>query len=61
MSGKPHHPIIGIAHYPTGGPGYWLASDNGEIFTFGGAPFNGTLASTWGVHKHVYAIVAQHG
>jgi hypothetical protein len=60
MGGQVHRPIVSIASNPAG-PGYWLASDHGEVFTFGGATFYGTLASTWGVHDHVYAIVTKRG
>ena len=59
MAGLAHPPIIGMARNPAG-PGYWLAADDGSIYSFGGAPFLGTLHDI-GVHGRVYAIAARTG
>ncbi|HSS10134.1 MAG TPA: hypothetical protein VLL25_09625, partial [Acidimicrobiales bacterium] len=35
-------PLVGIAATPSGG-GYWLVAADGGVFTFGDAPFLGSL------------------
>jgi hypothetical protein len=45
MGGKPlNAPVVGIASTNDGG-GYWLVASDGGIFTFGDAPFLGSLGS----------------
>jgi hypothetical protein len=39
--------------------GYWLAGEDGSVFTFGGANFFRTLSGL-GVHGHVVAIAARN-
>ncbi|HEY2300277.1 MAG TPA: hypothetical protein VGH66_00210 [Acidimicrobiales bacterium] len=41
-SGHLNSPIVGMAATPTG-KGYWLVASDGGIFTFGDAPFEGSL------------------
>ena len=38
-------PIAGVASTPSG-RGYWLVSPSGGVFTFGDAPFHGSLGNT---------------
>jgi hypothetical protein len=38
-------PIVGIALSPGPGPAYWLASSDGGVFSFGNAPFYGSLGA----------------
>ncbi len=48
-------PVIGIAA-SAGGSGYWLATGNGGVFSFGHAKFHGAAPAQ--VNGHIAAIVA---
>jgi hypothetical protein len=44
MSGHTlNEPVSGIAADPDGS-GYWLVADDGGVFAFGGAPFEGSMS-----------------
>jgi len=46
MGGKPlDAPVVGLAA-DAGGGGYWLTADDGGVFSFGDAPFEGSAAGS---------------
>ena len=47
----PNAPMVGIATTPDG-KGYWLAGEDGGVFSFGSAPFEGSMGG-----KHMNAPV----
>jgi hypothetical protein len=45
MGGKPLNKPIAFGVATTTGQGYWLFGSDGGVFTFGDAPFEGSLGS----------------
>ena len=37
-------PIVGMARVPSGDTGYWLVANDGGVFSFGSAQFEGSTA-----------------
>ena len=56
---RPNEPVLGLAS-DADGLGYWMVASDGGIFSFGGAPFYGSMGGT-PLNQPMVGMAARHG